>query len=237
MTWNVTPVTLICENPRYKKIPSKEILGKILSHEMMVKDSKHIDDMDHRNTSIKPQAISLKATSEKEEAPSKKEASVNLMKRKCLSSSRASSKSWGPKRTTERTTSHGVKEIAMIVVRVDISLQIIHMIKMMKWKRRQKRSKRNLRRDSSRRVVRLTLGSVIKLMKDPPTMKVSPPLPSTSLPSSPRSSTRASWQRRTKGRYIQNPLQSIYPQVINQIMNLVMMRRWPNFSKALIEKK
>jgi hypothetical protein len=40
---------------------------------MMVKDSKHIDNLAQGNISSKPQAIALKVTNEKEESPSKEE--------------------------------------------------------------------------------------------------------------------------------------------------------------------
>jgi hypothetical protein len=42
---NATLVTLICDNTRYKKMVPKEVLGKFLSHEMMVKHSKYTDDL------------------------------------------------------------------------------------------------------------------------------------------------------------------------------------------------
>lgn len=66
--------TLIRENPMYKKMTPEEVLGKFLIHEMMVTNSKYIDNITQGNTSIEPQAIALKATNEKkEETPSKKE--------------------------------------------------------------------------------------------------------------------------------------------------------------------
>jgi hypothetical protein len=50
---NATLFTLIHENPRYKKMSLEEVFGKFLSHEMMLKDSKHIDDLVQGNiTSI-----------------------------------------------------------------------------------------------------------------------------------------------------------------------------------------
>ena len=42
---NAALVTLIGDNTRYKKMVSKEVLGKFLSHDMMVKDSKYTDDL------------------------------------------------------------------------------------------------------------------------------------------------------------------------------------------------
>ena len=52
---NATLVTLLCQNPRYKVMTPEEMLVKFLSHEMMVKDSKHIEDLTQRNTNIEPQ--------------------------------------------------------------------------------------------------------------------------------------------------------------------------------------
>lgn len=43
---NATLVTLIHETLRYKMMSPEEVLVKFLSHDMMVKDSKHIEDLD-----------------------------------------------------------------------------------------------------------------------------------------------------------------------------------------------
>jgi hypothetical protein len=42
---NATLITLLHENPWYEKMTLEEVLGKYLSHEMMVKDSKNIQDL------------------------------------------------------------------------------------------------------------------------------------------------------------------------------------------------
>jgi hypothetical protein len=92
---NATLVTLFCENPRYKKMSLEEVLGKFLIHEMMIKDSKLIDDMAQGNiTSTEPQIVSLKPTNEKE-GPSRRKPLMfsSLTMRRWPSSSRASSKS------------------------------------------------------------------------------------------------------------------------------------------------
>jgi hypothetical protein len=93
---NCTLVTLIHENPRYKKMSPKEDPRKFLSHKMMVKDSKNIDDLAQGNiTSIKPQVVAFKARNEKEESPSKEETIYvsNLNDEEMTSSSRSSGKS------------------------------------------------------------------------------------------------------------------------------------------------
>jgi hypothetical protein len=65
---NATLVSLVLENPMHKKISPKEVLGKFLSHEVLVRDSKYIEDMAQGNVSSnEPQVVAFKATNEKEE--------------------------------------------------------------------------------------------------------------------------------------------------------------------------
>jgi hypothetical protein len=68
---NATCVSLVRENPRYKKMTLEEVFGKFLSHEIMVKESKCIEGLVQGNiSSNEPQLIAFKATNEKE-TPSK----------------------------------------------------------------------------------------------------------------------------------------------------------------------
>jgi hypothetical protein len=65
---NPTQVHLICENARFEEMSPDEVIGKFVSFELMVKDSKHIENKDHDTTSTpKPQPVAFKATEEKEE--------------------------------------------------------------------------------------------------------------------------------------------------------------------------
>jgi hypothetical protein len=71
---NPTQVQLIRESRRYEKMSPGEVIGKFVSFELMVKDSKHIANLEQGATStIEPQPIALKATEEKKEetTPSK----------------------------------------------------------------------------------------------------------------------------------------------------------------------
>jgi hypothetical protein len=43
---NPTQVQLIYENPRYEKMSPKEVIGKFVSFELMVKDSKYIVNLE-----------------------------------------------------------------------------------------------------------------------------------------------------------------------------------------------
>jgi hypothetical protein len=67
---NLTQVQLIHENPRYKQMSPEEVIGKFVSFELMVKDSKHIVNLEQGATSMpKVQPIAFKATEEKKEEP------------------------------------------------------------------------------------------------------------------------------------------------------------------------
>jgi hypothetical protein len=65
---NPTQVQLIRGDPRYKHMSPEEAIGKFVSIELMIKDSKHIVNLEQGATST-PQAqpIAFKATEEKEE--------------------------------------------------------------------------------------------------------------------------------------------------------------------------
>jgi hypothetical protein len=67
---NLTQVQLIHENPRYKQMSPEEVIGKFVSFELMVKDSKHIVNLEQGATSTpKVQPVAFKATEEKKEEP------------------------------------------------------------------------------------------------------------------------------------------------------------------------
>jgi hypothetical protein len=65
---NPTQVQLICGDPRYKQMSPEEVIGKFVSFELMIKDSKHIVNVEQGATS-KPevQPGSFKTTEEKED--------------------------------------------------------------------------------------------------------------------------------------------------------------------------
>jgi hypothetical protein len=65
---NPTQVQLICRDPRYKQMSLKEVIGKFVSFELMIKDSKHIVNLEQGATSTpKVQPVAFKATEEKKE--------------------------------------------------------------------------------------------------------------------------------------------------------------------------
>jgi hypothetical protein len=67
---NPTQVQLIRENPRYKQMSIKEVIGKFVCFELMVKDSKHIVNLEQGATSTpEVQPVAFKAAEEKKEEP------------------------------------------------------------------------------------------------------------------------------------------------------------------------
>jgi hypothetical protein len=66
---NPTQVQLICGDPRYKQMSPEEVIGKFVSFELMIKDSKHIVNLEQGATSTpEVQPVAFKATEEKEES-------------------------------------------------------------------------------------------------------------------------------------------------------------------------
>jgi hypothetical protein len=65
---NPTQVQLIRGDPRYKLMSPEEVIGKFVSFELMIKDSKHIVNLEQGSTSTpEVQPVAFKATKEKKE--------------------------------------------------------------------------------------------------------------------------------------------------------------------------
>jgi hypothetical protein len=65
---NPTRVQLIRGDPRYKQMSPEEVIGKFVSFELMIKDSKHIVNLEQGATSTpEVQTVAFKATEEKKE--------------------------------------------------------------------------------------------------------------------------------------------------------------------------
>jgi hypothetical protein len=65
---NPTQVQLIHGDPRYKQMSPKEVIGKFVSFELMIKDYKHIVNLEQGATSTpEVQPVAFKAREEKKE--------------------------------------------------------------------------------------------------------------------------------------------------------------------------
>jgi hypothetical protein len=78
---NPTQVQLICDNPRYKLMSPKEVIGKFVSFELMIKGSKQIVNLEQGGTSTpEVQPIAFKATQEKKEESTSSRLPINASK-------------------------------------------------------------------------------------------------------------------------------------------------------------
>jgi hypothetical protein len=71
---NPTQVQLIRGDPRYKQMSPKEVIGKFVSFELMIKDSKHIVNLDQGTTStpeVQPVAFKAMEEEKRESTPSR----------------------------------------------------------------------------------------------------------------------------------------------------------------------
>jgi hypothetical protein len=59
MNYNV--VTLICQDPTYKRMTSDDVLRKIINHEMYIEETNHIKNLYKGVTTTRKQEIALKA--------------------------------------------------------------------------------------------------------------------------------------------------------------------------------
>jgi hypothetical protein len=190
-------VNNIRENPRYTKMSPEEVLGKFVSGRMMIKEARYVDDA--LNGPIhEPQPIALKATRSKEALPSKVvqvEATGLYDEEMALIIKRFKTALKGRKGQPSKTKTKGNRSCfkcgkvghfiancpAMIVTRN---------------KRTRGRRRRTIRRQKARHILARSGTRIVR--RPTPTMKDSPPLPSTSHPSSPTSITLASWQEKRR---------------------------------------
>jgi hypothetical protein len=78
---NPTQVQLIRGDPRYKQMSPKEVIGKFVSFELMIKDSKHIINLEQGATSTpEVQPVAFKATKEKKEESTLSRLSIDALK-------------------------------------------------------------------------------------------------------------------------------------------------------------
>jgi hypothetical protein len=71
-------VTLICQDPAYKKMTSNDVLGRIMNHEMKIQEENNIKNLYKGVSTYKKQDIALKANKSKKkkvwiESPSEEE--------------------------------------------------------------------------------------------------------------------------------------------------------------------
>jgi hypothetical protein len=118
-----TQVQLICGDPRYKQMSPEEVIGKFVSFELMLKDSKHIVNLEQGTTSTpEVQPVAFKATEEKK--VDSKSTPPNSIMRRWLLSLRAFDKF--SRKGRGRITNPAPRGFATGVVSPVTSLQNVH---------------------------------------------------------------------------------------------------------------
>jgi hypothetical protein len=207
-----TQVQLIRGDPRYKLMSPEEVVGKFVSIELMIKDSKHIVNLEQGATSIpEVQPVAFKATEEKKEESTPSRLPIDASK---LDNEEITliikSLCQILKHRRGRTTNRAPKGCATNVVSPVISLQNVQcQVKVTGTTTRRGRRRRKRGTIRRRAAMPMCVGTGTP-MRAPPT-RTPPTSPSTMASSSPTSATNVSLLRTTrKRRYTLEP-----PQIYN----------------------
>jgi hypothetical protein len=198
---NPTQVQLICGDPRYKLMSPKEVIGKFMSFELMIKGSKQIIERGATSTP-EVQPIAFKATKEKKEESTSIGSPLtppSSIMRRWRSSSRASVKS-SSKEGGKITSPAPIKFATNVVSPVILLLSVHYLVIVTGATTRRERGRK--RRDTTRRRAVMPMcvgnGTPMRAPPTPPPTRTPPTLSSTKASSSPTSATSASSQRMEK---------------------------------------
>jgi hypothetical protein len=223
---NPTQVQLIRGDPRYKLMSPEEVIGKFVSFELMIEDSKHIVNLEQGATSTpKVQPVAFKATEEEERESTASRLPVDASK---LDNEEMALiiKSFRQilKHRRGRTTTPAPKGCATNVVSPVILLQnILCLVKVtgMTTRRGRRRRRRDTTRGRSVMLMCVENGTPTKAPPTPPPMRTSPTSPSTRASSSPTSTTNVSWPRMArKRRYNLEPA----PNIQHPVMRVALVK-------------
>jgi hypothetical protein len=202
---NPTQVLLIHGDPRYKQMSPEEVIGKFVSFELMIKDSKHIVNLEQGATSTpEVQPVAFKATKEKKEESTPSRLPIDASK---LDNEEMALiiKSFRQilKQRRGRTTSLAPRRCATDVVSpVTLLLNVQFLVKVTGTKTRMGRRKRRKSTTRRREAMPTYAGSGTPTRAPPtphPTM-TPPTSPSTRASSSQTSATSVSWLRMARRR-------------------------------------
>jgi hypothetical protein len=213
---NPTQVQLIRGDPRYKQMSLEEVIGKFVSFELMIKDSKHIVNLEQGATSTpEVQPVAFKATEEKKKESTPSRLPINASKLDneemalIIKSFRQIFKQRRGKITSPAPRGCATGVVSPVTLLLNVQFLLI--VTVMKTRRERIRRKRGTTR---RRVAMCTCvgnGTPTRAPPTPPPTRTPPTSPSTKVFSFPTSATSVSWLRTTKRRrYTLEP-----PQIYN----------------------
>jgi hypothetical protein len=224
---NPTQVQLIRGDPRYKLMSPGEVIGKFVSFELMIKDSKHIVNLQQGATSTpEVQPGAFKAMEEKKEESTSSRLPIDASK---LDNKEMAHiiKSFRQilKQRRGKTTSPTPRKCATGVVSPVTLLKNVQFL--VKVTGTRTRSGRRRRRDTTRRRAAMPIhvgnGTLTRAPPTPPPTRTSPTSPSTRASSSPLSATNVSWLRTARRKmYTLEPPPNIQHLVMR--VTLVMMK-------------
>jgi hypothetical protein len=194
---NPTQVQLIRGDYRYKQMSPKEVIGKFVSFELMIKDSKHIVNLEQGATSTpEVQPVAFKATEEKKEESTSSRLPIDASKlnnkemaliiksfRQILKQRRG--KDYKPR---SKSVCYKCGKPSHFIAKCPMSSD--------SDRGDDKRGKKK----EKKRYYKMCVGNGTPMRAPPtsPPTKMPPTSPSTRASSSPTSATSASWQRTTK---------------------------------------
>jgi hypothetical protein len=210
---NPTQVQLIYGDPRYKLMSLEEVIDKFVSFELMIKDSKHIVNLEQGATSTpKVQPVAFKVTEEKEEfTPSRlpidaskldNEEMTLIIKSFHQMLKQRRGKDYKPR---SKRVCYCCGKSGHFIAKCPISSEKVTGTKT-------RRGRRRRRRDTTRRRVAMHTyagnGTPTRAPLTPPPTRTPPTSPSTKASSSPTSATNVSWLRMARRRrYTLEPAQ------------------------------
>jgi hypothetical protein len=223
---NHTQVQLIHGDPRYKLMSPEEVIGKFVSFELMIKDSKHIINLEQGATStLEVQPVAFKAAEEKKESTSSrlpidaskldnKEMAL-IIKRFCQILKQRRGKDY---KSCSKKVCYRCGKSGHFIPKCPISSGSDRATTRKGRKRR--------RRDTTRRRAAMPTyagtGTSTRAPPTPPPTRTPPTSPLTRASSSPTSATSVSWLRMARRRYTLEPPPNIQHLVMT--VALVMMK-------------
>jgi hypothetical protein len=225
---NPTQVQLIHGDPRYKQMSPEEVIGKFVSFELMIKDSKHIVNLEQSATSTpEVQPVAFKATEEKKEESTSSRLPIDASKLDneemalIIKSFRQILKHWRGKNTNPAPKGCATNMVSSVILLLNVQFQVIVTRATTRKGRRRKRRGTTRRRAAMPTCVRS--GTLTRAPPTPPPTRTPPTSPSTRASSSLTSATSVSWLRTTrKRRYNLEPPPNI--QLLVRRVSLVKMK-------------
>jgi hypothetical protein len=215
---NPTQVQLIHENPRYKQISPEEVIGKFVSFELMVKDSKHIVNLEQGATSTpEVQPIAFKATEEKKKEPTPTNRLLidaskidNVEMALIIKSFRQILKQRMGRNTISSLKGFATDVVSLVAILLNVHMQVIVTGTTTRKGRIKCRRISTITRRKTARHTWVRSGTPTRAPPTPPPTRTPPTLPSTKASSSPTLATSVSWPRKAKGRRYTLEIPQIY---------------------------